>query len=253
MATHKIQINSNEVVYPAFEAKQDTGITMSSANIDLGKTSSASVSNHYGVLGEATPFRKAARPFDFQTRDFQSYRRCYLNTGIFTLSIESWASTVRTIRLSEVQETSKTEITILVYPTATGRFLGITRAMLLSAQATSGWQYCIQTFRAVEESALVFEFCREGNLEGLRSLFRRKEASPWDLDPEGQTPLLVRLVAARYIRSGILLPLLNLLSSNIILDRRSVSPIRCCSVSLTGRRRSSRHLLEKLVGCALLI
>jgi hypothetical protein len=248
---HKIQVDSNKLLHPAFEATQEMGITMSSANIDLGKTSSASVSNHYGVLGEATPFRKAARPFDFQTRDFLNSRRCDLNTGIFTLFIESRTSTVRTIRLSEVYETSETEKTIIVYPTAAGRFLGITSAVLLSAQATSGWQYCIQTFRAVEESALVFEFCREGNLEGLRSLFRRKEASPWDRDPQGQTPLVVRLVAARYIYSDTLLPLVNLSSSNIFLDCRSISPIRCCSISLTGRRRSSRHPLELwLVSCA---
>ncbi|PMD64603.1 uncharacterized protein K444DRAFT_625850 [Hyaloscypha bicolor E] len=46
-------------------------------------------------------------------------------------------------------------------------------------------------FRAVDENALIFEFCRGGNLDGVRSLFKRNEGSPWDRDPKGQTPLFV--------------------------------------------------------------
>lgn len=102
---------------------------------------------------------------------------------------------MKTIRASEVHETLEKDITIIFYPKATGRLLGITRGMLISAKATSGWQYTIQPFRAVEETALIFEFCREGNLDGVRSLFKRNEASPLDRDEKGQTPLLVRLLA----------------------------------------------------------
>lgn len=37
------------------------------------------------------------------------------------------------------------------------------------------------------EDALIFEFCSLGNLEGLKSLLRRGDASPLDCDPEGWT------------------------------------------------------------------
>jgi hypothetical protein len=190
-----MQIDYIQAVPPDLEATQETLLTMNSANITIEKIPSASVSRYNAA--EVTPFEKASRPYDLRTRNCQSSRRFNLNTAIFTVVSHSRTSLVRTLRSSEVHETSEAENTIIIYPKATGRFFGITRGMLLSAQATSGWQYSIQPFRAVEESALVFEFCREGNLEGLKSLFRRGEASPWDRDPKGQTPLLVRLLIAR--------------------------------------------------------
>jgi hypothetical protein len=193
--THKMHIDYIPAVHPGFKAKQETLLTVNSANISTEKISSANISRHN--TAEVKPFKKASRPYDLRFRNCQISRQFNLNTAIFSVVSQSRTWTVKTTRSSEIHETSETENVITVYPKATSRFFGITHGMLLSAQATSGWQYSIQTFRAVEESALVFEFCREGNLDGLKSLFRRGEASPWDRGPEGQTPLLVRFVFAR--------------------------------------------------------
>lgn len=52
-----------------------------------------------------------------------------------------------------------------------------------------GFQFRHYNIRS--EDALIFEFCSAGNLEGLKSLLRRGDASPFDCDPEGWTPLHV--------------------------------------------------------------
>ena len=62
---------------------------------------------------------------------------------------------------------------------------------VLVAKAAQGWQWKIQTFRAVPYDSLFFDFCENGNLDGVRTLLDRREASPWDVDPEGWTPLHV--------------------------------------------------------------
>ncbi|RDW57721.1 hypothetical protein BP5796_12522 [Coleophoma crateriformis] len=52
-----------------------------------------------------------------------------------------------------------------------------------------GWKNNIRTFRAVMDDSLIFEFCKTGNITGVRSLLSRGEASPWDTDSQGWTPL----------------------------------------------------------------
>ncbi len=145
-----------------------------------------------------TPFTKASRPFDFQMRDCQSSREFSLHTPVAMVSTQSRKSKVRTIRSLDIDESSETDVTFILYPKACARLLGLSYGMLISAKSTAGWQYSIQPFRAVPETALIYDFCRDGNLEGVRSLFKRGEASPWDRDPKGQTPLLVRLLNIRW-------------------------------------------------------
>ncbi len=62
---------------------------------------------------------------------------------------------------------------------------------VLFTQATQGFTYQLRTLRTVPDDSLIFEFCQKGNLDGIISLFRRKEASPWDVNSYGLTPLHV--------------------------------------------------------------
>jgi len=55
-----------------------------------------------------------------------------------------------------------------------------------------GWKHSLEVFRAAPETAPIFDFCRDGNLEVVRTLLKNGHASPWDRDPEGRTPLFVR-------------------------------------------------------------
>ena len=52
-----------------------------------------------------------------------------------------------------------------------------------------GFQF--RHYNVRSEDALIFEFCFSGNLEGVQALLRRGDASPFDCDPEGWTPLHV--------------------------------------------------------------
>ena len=51
----------------------------------------------------------------------------------------------------------------------------------------------LRAFNVRSEDALIFEFCSRGNVDGVRSLLDRKEASPFDTDRDGWTPLHVRI------------------------------------------------------------
>jgi hypothetical protein len=61
----------------------------------------------------------------------------------------------------------------------------------LITKAAQGWQYHIRTIRAVPDDSLIFDFCVTGNLDGVRSLLQRGDASPWDTDSTGWTSLHV--------------------------------------------------------------
>ncbi|TGO49939.1 hypothetical protein BOTNAR_0411g00070 [Botryotinia narcissicola] len=81
------------------------------------------------------------------------------------------------------------ESQLIVYPSKWLTKIGIAYGVKLSVLASRGCQYSFQPFRAVPESALIFEFCRSGNLDGIRTLLSRGDASPHDRDPLGRTPL----------------------------------------------------------------
>ena len=49
----------------------------------------------------------------------------------------------------------------------------------------------LSTFRAVPDDALIFEFCRTGNVKGIQTLFSRGEASAYDTNTDGFSPLHV--------------------------------------------------------------
>lgn len=52
-------------------------------------------------------------------------------------------------------------------------------------------QCSLRYFPAVSSTAQIFEACKIGDIQWLRSLFQRGEASPFDTDPHGWTPLHV--------------------------------------------------------------
>ena len=56
------------------------------------------------------------------------------------------------------------------------------------------WKSTVEIARAVPDDALLFEFCRKGNLDGVRSLLSRGEASVRDVDSHGRTALFVSLL-----------------------------------------------------------
>jgi hypothetical protein len=74
--------------------------------------------------------------------------------------------------------------------------LGVrTQVRFYVSNSTTGFTNSISTFRIIPSDSLVFELCKEGNVEMVRRLFDRKDASaasPWDMNEKGQTLLDVR-------------------------------------------------------------
>ena len=54
-----------------------------------------------------------------------------------------------------------------------------------------GWNHNIRYFPRVPNDALIFKYCRDGNLDGVRDLIKYGMASPWDVDILSYTPLHV--------------------------------------------------------------
>ncbi|KAE8448537.1 hypothetical protein EG329_009418 [Mollisiaceae sp. DMI_Dod_QoI] len=66
--------------------------------------------------------------------------------------------------------------------------------------STQGWQANMATFNLVPSDSVIFDFCREGNLDAVRSLLTHGKASVKDVTAEGVTPLHV---AASYCDADI--------------------------------------------------
>ncbi|MCJ1377574.1 hypothetical protein MMC17_000669 [Xylographa soralifera] len=54
-----------------------------------------------------------------------------------------------------------------------------------------GVKIALDPFRLVPRNALIFDFCYTGNIDGVRRLLQRGEASPRDTDSLGRTPLYI--------------------------------------------------------------
>ena len=68
---------------------------------------------------------------------------------------------------------------------------GLYLGFLSSAQ---GWKNTLKPFCPVPDDALIFEFCRQGNVPAVRSLLSGGHASVRDTDSRGYTPLHVSLI-----------------------------------------------------------
>ena len=60
--------------------------------------------------------------------------------------------------------------------------------------STQGWKNTLKTFCPVPDDALIFEFCKQGNVPAVMSLLSRGHASVRDTDSRGFTPLHVSLI-----------------------------------------------------------
>ena len=70
--------------------------------------------------------------------------------------------------------------------------LGVSYGLQFAAQEHSQrWMHTLTTFRAVPDDAAIFSACYRGDLEGVTKLFTDGQASIWDTNTDGMTPLHV--------------------------------------------------------------
>ena len=63
----------------------------------------------------------------------------------------------------------------------------------LLKSSIQGWQQALKPFCPVRNDSLIFEFCAQGNIDGVRSLLSRGDASVRDTDSNGRTALHVSI------------------------------------------------------------
>ncbi|KAF7921602.1 uncharacterized protein EAE98_008449 [Botrytis deweyae] len=129
------------------------------------------------------------REIGSRKRNVYVYKRRQITGPFSNFWKESLRSTEEVVHASGVKETVEEESQLIIYPSKWLAKLGVRYGIELSILASRGWRYSFQPFRAVPESSLIFQFCREGNLGGVRTLLSRGDASPYDRDPLGRTPL----------------------------------------------------------------
>lgn len=81
------------------------------------------------------------------------------------------------------------ETNLTLHPTKWLVWLGL--RIGLEGTFSKGWKTTLRPFCAVPDNALIFEFCKNGNIDGIRTLLVRGDASVWDRNSEGETPLHV--------------------------------------------------------------
>lgn len=71
--------------------------------------------------------------------------------------------------------------------------LGVNYGLKLDFHSSAiwGWKYTLDTFCQVPDTAMIFDFCKEGNISGVQTLLSRGRASVRDTDSWGRTPLYV--------------------------------------------------------------
>jgi hypothetical protein len=89
-------------------------------------------------------------------------------------------------------EKVNSQISIIYHPSQWLLKLRVGWGLVAAVQTSSvGWKFKMSSTCPVPDDSLVFEFCKNGNIDGVRLLFDRREASPMDVDSRGYTPLHV--------------------------------------------------------------
>lgn len=85
-----------------------------------------------------------------------------------------------------------TRTTIIFQPPKWLVELGLRYEINVCLHGTMG---SFETYRIVAWGAPILQYCREGNIEGVRELLSTGQASVWDIDEHGNTTLHVRSLA----------------------------------------------------------
>ena len=64
-------------------------------------------------------------------------------------------------------------------------------ATLKQSGTTAGWNFVLNPIHAIPRDSIIFEFCKQGNVEAVALMMQRGETSVRDTSPEGWTPLHV--------------------------------------------------------------
>ena len=93
----------------------------------------------------------------------------------------------------EEEQQYENRTSYLLTPAPWLRNIGLNRTLYVKlAQSTSaGWQTTFKVYNEIKFDSLIFVLCQKGDVSAVRSLLIKGDASVWDRDPDGCTPLWV--------------------------------------------------------------
>ncbi|KAF9894433.1 hypothetical protein FE257_007936 [Aspergillus nanangensis] len=122
-----------------------------------------------------------------ETERFQSEPR---ETMFGTIRFQTQTIKHHRIFDNEQETQTETQTSFIFHPAAWLMRLGLRyglRAMATYHHRT--WRYNIQPVHAIPDDSLIFTFFRRGNVDAVRELFKRGDASVFDVGTKGWTPL----------------------------------------------------------------
>jgi hypothetical protein len=87
---------------------------------------------------------------------------------------------------------SEMETQFTFYPAGWLMWWGLRYGLrIVSYRQGTSWKNSLQTFDAVPDDSLIFQFCEQGNVMAVNTLLTSGRASPWYTNSRGWTPLHV--------------------------------------------------------------
>lgn len=134
----------------------------------------------------------STNPRSRRSRVLKSYREISNFLGDFLLRSETFLEQSSTYPKGDENEKQTSQIRLVIRPALWLERFGIKYGLQATVYQSPGhWKHNLNTFRAVPDDSLIFDYCKIGNIESVRQLLSKGEASTWDTNSKGRTPLHV--------------------------------------------------------------
>jgi len=112
--------------------------------------------------------------------------------GNFILKSRKFSAPSKVYSIEEEDEQQARESYITIRPALWLARFGLKYGIQVAiSQSLGNWKHALNTFRPVPDDSLIFDFCKLGNIDGVRLLLDKGDASTWDTNSQGRTPLHV--------------------------------------------------------------
>ena len=115
-------------------------------------------------------------------------RSYFIFIGTLSISRGKASPKQKLIEAANLTEVKGRDWEIQFHP---ARWLWSNGYMLSKCMSLSNWQHRITSYNIRDDRSPIFDACRYGNLEWARTLLDQGLASPFDVTPDGMTPLHV--------------------------------------------------------------
>jgi len=118
-------------------------------------------------------------------------RAILIRTPLYSISYHTRTHKVTTTTSAGNQVTVVKSYYCTVYPSRLVAIFGFSCGLWAASSCSAPGRWSLSPFNAVPSHSLIFDFCRNGYLPGIRTLLQRGDASVRDMDPTGRTPFNV--------------------------------------------------------------